>query len=117
MNNLFLVLIVLFMALLVACSADQTVSPEDEQIFQNVWSYVQTTEMEQDAAWEKAWLNGTIEEVEVTKNLMQSANLPEEMIGERVYLVNPSFSQELVAEPTIVVDPSTKGVIGEIPGE
>ena len=117
MKNLFLVPVVLLVALLAACTSAHTVSPEDEQILRNVWSYVQTTEMQQDAEWEKAWLNGTIEEIEVTKNLMQSANLPEELLGEQVYLVSPSFSQELVAEPTIVVNPSTKEVIGVLPGE
>lgn len=117
MKNSFLVLILLLGVSLAACTPDQPATKEDEQVLQNVWSYVQTTEMEQDAEWEKAWLNGTIEEMVVTENLMLSADLSEEMVGERVYLVSPSHSQELVAEPTIVVNPSTKEVIGEIPGE
>lgn len=117
MKNLFLLTLFSLMGVLAACTPEQPASSEDEQVLQNVWSYIQTTEMEQDTEWEKAWLNGTIEEMMVTENLMKSANLPQEMIDERVYLVSPSHSQELVAEPTLVVDPLTKEVIGVLPGE
>lgn len=117
MKKLFLLTLFSLLGILTACSPEQPVSSEDEQVLQNVWSYVQTTEMEQDTEWETAWLNGTIEEMVVTENLMKSANLSVEMLEERVYLISPSHSQELVAEPTLVVDPSTKEVIGVLPGE
>lgn len=92
-------------------------SEEDQKVRENVWSYVKATDMPVDEEWESAWLNGEIEEIEVSEDISSFSGLDEKYLGQTVLLVTPVFETERIAYPSILVDSETKEVIGELPGE
>ncbi|EIM05931.1 hypothetical protein A1A1_13682 [Planococcus antarcticus DSM 14505] len=98
-------------------NADSSKSERDQQVLDNVWAFVEGTEMPKDEEWKKAWLNGEIEETEVTENITSYVDTAKKYHGQTVLLITPTFEAELVAYPRILVDPETREVIGYMPGE
>lgn len=119
MNRLINVFALVLLAILASCNnADLSKNNEEHsKVRENVWAYVQSTEMPQGEEWKNAWLNGKIEERKLEGNIVDYSNLPDKYHGETVFFVTPSFNTEPVAYPTILVNPETREVIGEIPGE
>lgn len=96
-------------------NANNSKSERDKQILENVWTYVQATEMPIDEEWEDAWLNGEIEEIEVTDDITRYIDTDEKFHGQTILLVTPTFKTKRMAYPSILVDPEMREVIGEIP--
>lgn len=92
-------------------------SEESNKVLENVWEYVQTTDMPQDEEWKSAWLNGKVEEIKMTDDIDSYQHVEEKFHNDTVFLVTPLFKTERIAYPRIVVDPQTKEVIAELPGE
>ena len=92
-------------------------SENEQQILENVWTYVKGTDMPIDEEWENAWLNGKVEEIEVSDDINSYIDTKEKYQGQTVLLVTPNFKTERTAYPRILVDAETTEVIGEIPGE
>jgi len=105
---------VVLLTLMAGCNDS---SEEDQQVLENVWTYVKGTDMPADKEWESAWLNGEIEEIEASEDISSFSGLDEKYHGQTVLLVTPVFKAERLAYPSILVDPETKRVIGELPGE
>lgn len=114
-KSLICVLIVL-LAVMSGCNNNKK-SEEEQQILENVWTYIQGTDMPKDEEWENAWLNGEIEEIQVSDEMASYTDVDEKYRGQTIFLVTPVFETELVAYPSILVDQETKKVIGELPGE
>lgn len=100
-----------------ASNANGSDSEEDQQVRENVWAYVKGTDMPIDEEWENAWLNGEIEEIEVSDEITSYIDTKERYREQNVLLVTPNFKTERTAYPKILVDAETTEVIGEIPGE
>lgn len=99
------------------CNAsDANGSEKEQQILENVWTYVKGTDMPIDEEWENAWLNGDIEEIEVTDDITSYIDTKEKYQGQNGLLVTPNFKTERTAYPSILVDEETTEVIGVIPG-
>ncbi|WP_342528288.1 hypothetical protein MKY84_05310 [Chryseomicrobium sp. FSL W7-1435] len=118
------VLLSILLIVLTGCQKEASqVSPEEinaaqeETILENAWSYVQTTQMPQSEEWQDAWMQGEIETLTLTKAHIRSANLEDRLIGQSIYSVTPSAELNLIAEPTLLVDPESMQVIGVLPGE
>lgn len=109
---MFIIVVLLFF--MAGCNDS---SEEDQQVLENVWTYVKETDMPADAEWESAWLNGEIEEIEASEDISSYSGLDEKYHGQTVLLVTPVFETERLAYPSILVNPETKKVIGELPGE
>ena len=72
--------------------------------------------MPKDEEWKNAWLNGEIEEIEVSDDITSYIDIDEKYQGQTILLVTPTFEIERMAYPSILVDLQTTEVIGEIPG-
>jgi hypothetical protein len=108
---------VLILILMSGCNdSNGNGSKNEQQILENVWTYVKGTDMPIDEEWENAWLNGEIEEIEVSDDITNYIDTKEEYNGQTVLLVTPNFETERMAYPSILVDAETMEVIGEIPG-
>lgn len=114
MKKSFIFFAIFLLILMAGCN---DLSEEDQKVRENVWSYVKGTDMPVDEEWESAWLNGEIEEIEVSEDSNSFSGLDEKYVGQTVQLVTPVFETERIAYPSILVDPETKEVIGELPGE
>lgn len=118
LKKLLLFFVIVLLALMSGCNdSNANVSENEQQVLENVWTYVKGTDMPIDEEWENAWLNGEIEEIEVSDDINNYIDAKEEYLGQTVLLVTPNFKTERMAYPSILVDPETTEVIGEIPGE
>lgn len=120
MKKLFVFCVIITLILMSGCTdsnADNSKSERDKQILENVWTYVQETDMPEDEEWKNAWLNGQIDEIEVSDEITSYIDIDEKYHGQTILLVTPTFEMERMAYPRILVDPETKKVIDELPGE
>ncbi|KAA0954743.1 hypothetical protein FQ085_17865 [Planococcus sp. ANT_H30] len=118
MKKSLLFFVIVLWALMSGCNdSNANVSENEQQVLENVWTYVKGTDMPIDEEWENAWLNGEIEEIEVSDDITSYIDAKEEYPGQTVLLVTPNFKTERTAYPKILVDAKTTEVIGEIPGE
>lgn len=112
----FVIVLLAFMSGCNSSNANGSKSEEELQILENVWTYVKGTDMPIDEEWENAWLNGEIEEIEVSDDITSYIHTEEKYHGQTVLLVTPNFKTERMAYPSILVDAETTEVIGVIPG-
>lgn len=114
---IFVIFLVIFMSGCTETDPNHSNSERDKQILENVWTYVQGTDMPEDEEWKSAWLNGEIDEIEVSEEITIYTNIDEKYHGQTIIQVTPTFEIERMAYPRVLVDPETTEVIGELPGE